>query len=310
MNLRILGSAAGGGFPQWNCNCPNCQGVRRREVNARPRTQSSIAIRGADEHAWTLINASPDILAQLQANPQLQPARSSRDTGIRNVMLTDSQVDHTTGLFMLRENTRPWPLWCTDNVFTDLSHGNPIVQVLQHYCGVNRQRIPVDGDWFTVEAVDDLRWQAIPVPGKPSPYSRRRTAPQPDDAPGDVIALLVEDLRSERRLFYAPGLASIEPHSFELMRNAHCVLVDGTFWTDDEMTRMGVGSKRAADMGHLPQSGEGGMISWLDRLPASTRRVLIHINNTNPMLVEDSPERRVLHDHGIEVAYDGMEIVP
>ena len=305
MHIRILGAAAGGGFPQWNCNCRQCHGVRTQELNAQPRTQSSIAIRGADEWAWTLVNASPDLLAQLQANPQLQPARSYRDTGIRNVILTDSQIDHATGLFMLRENTRPWPLWCTDNVFTDLTQGNPILQVLQHYCGVNRQRIAIDAGWFVVEGIDDLRWQAIPLPGKPSPYSHRRVTPQP----GDVIGLLVENLQTRHRLFYAPGLASIEPHAFELMRSAHCVLVDGTFWTEDEMLVAGVGHKRAADMGHLPQSGEGGMISWLDRLPGSTRRVLIHINTTNPILIEDSPEREILTEHGIEVAYDAMDIV-
>lgn len=305
MNIRILGSAAGGGFPQWNCNCRNCRGVRTGQLNARQRTQSSIAIRGADECAWTLINASPDILTQLYAAAELQPGRSNRDTGIRNVLLTDSQIDHTTGLFMLREHVQPWPVWCTDNVFADLTDGNPILQVLQHYCGVNRRRVAIDGGWFAVDGVEDLRWQAIPIAGKSAPYSRRRGTRER----GDVIALFIEDVRNERRLFYAPALASIEPHVFELMRGADCVLVDGTFWSDDEMLQMGVGRKRAADMGHLPQSGADGMISWLDRLPASTRRVLIHINNTNPVLIEGSPERGVLQAHDIEVAYDGMEII-
>ncbi|GFE85653.1 pyrroloquinoline quinone biosynthesis protein PqqB [Steroidobacter agaridevorans] len=301
MHIRILGAAAGGGFPQWNCNCPNCGGVRREELNARPRTQSSIAIRGADETAWTLVNASPDILAQLHANPQLQPGRAYRDTGIRNIVLTDSQIDHTTGLYMLREATKPWPLWCTDSAFDDLTTANPILQVLRRYCGVDRRRIDVAGEWFAVEGSEDLRWQAIALPGKPPPYSAR--TPQP----GDVIGLLVEDLRTERRLCYAPGVAHIDSGLFELMCSSQCVLVDGTFWTDDELVRLGVSHKRAADMGHLSQTG--GMIKWLDRLPATTRRVLIHINNTNPILVEDSPERALLSSHSIEVAYDGMEIV-
>lgn len=304
MHIRILGSAAGGGFPQWNCNCRNCLGVRRQELNARPRTQSSIAIRGADETAWTLVNASPDILAQLQANPQLQPARANRDTGIRNLVLTDSQIDHTTGLLMLRESPKPWPLWCTDNVFADLTTANPILQVLQRYCGVSRQRIPIaekGNDWFSVEGSDDLRWQALALPGRPPPYSQREARP------GDVIGLVVEDVSTNRRLCYAPGVANIDSWLFEVMSSADCVLVDGTFWTDDELIRLGVSHKRAADMGHLTQSG--GMIGWLDRLPAATRRVLIHINNTNPILVEDSPEREILTSHRIEVAYDGMEIV-
>jgi pyrroloquinoline quinone biosynthesis protein B len=301
MHIRVLGAAAGGGFPQWNCNCRNCAGVRGKALNARPRTQSSIAIRGADETAWTLVNASPDILAQLQANPSLQPARAARDTGIRNIVLTDSQIDHTTGLLMLRENSQPWPLWCTDGVFADLTTTNPILQVLQRYCGVNRQRISVGDEWFAVDGSDDLRWQAIALPGRPPPYS------PPDAQPGDVIGLLVEDLRTERRLCYAPGVASIDSWLFELMYSSHCVLVDGTFWTDDELIQLGVSRKRAADMGHLTQTG--GMIEWLDRLPAATRRVLIHINNTNPILVEDAPERERLNSHRIEVAYDGMEIV-
>lgn len=301
MHVRVLGSAAGGGFPQWNCNCHNCLGVRRKELNARPRTQSSIAIRGADETAWTLVNASPDILAQLQANPQLQPARAYRDTGIRNIVLTDSQIDHTTGLLMLRESPKPWPLWCTDSVFDDLSTANPILQVLQRYCGISRQRIDVADHWFAVEGSEDLRWQAIALPGKPPPYSKR------DAQPGDVIGLIVEDVRTERRLCYAPGVASIDSWLFEVMCSSNCVLIDGTFWTDDELVRLGVSRKHAVDMGHLTQTG--GMIDWLDRLPAATRRVLIHINNTNPILVEDSPERERLNSHHIEVAYDGMEIV-
>jgi pyrroloquinoline quinone biosynthesis protein B len=206
---------------------------------------------------------------------------------------------------MLRENTQPWPVWCTDHVFADLTGGNPILQVLQHYCGVDRRRIPIDGSGFSVDDAEDLRWQAIPIPGKPAPYSPRRESPEP----GDVIALFVEDTRNQRRLLYAPALANVEPHVFELMRAADCVLVDGTFWSEDEMLQMGVGRKRASDMGHLPQSGPEGMIDWLDRLPGATRRILIHINNTNPILVEDSPERRMLQDHDIEVAYDGMEII-
>ena len=305
IEARILGSAAGGGFPQWNCNCANCRGVRTGAVNAWPRTQSSIAIRGRNEFAWALINASPDILAQLHANPDLQPDRTLRDTGIAALVLTDSQVDHTTGLLMLREATRPWPLWCTDSAFAALSDGNPLLNVLQHYCGVSRRRIEVDGDWFAVEGLDDLHWRAIAVGGDAAPYSKRRGAP----VPGDVIALLIEDRQTRRRIFYAPALPSIDADVWEQMKTADCVLVDGTFWSDDEMSRSGVGHKTAAQMSHLPQSGEEGMIAWLDRLPSRTRRVLIHINNTNPILLEDSAQRETLVAHGIEVAYDGMDIV-
>ena len=125
MKIRVLGSAAGGGFPQWNCNCRNCSGVRNGTLRAQARTQSSIAVCGTDAHAWALVNASPDLLAQLQANPVLQPARAARDTAIAAIVLVDGQIDHTTGLFMLRESTRPLPVWCTDKAYADLTRGNP-----------------------------------------------------------------------------------------------------------------------------------------------------------------------------------------
>src|SRR5262249_11418578 len=147
MKIRVLGSAAGGGFPQWNCNCRNCAGLRSGTVRARARTQSSIAVNGADAAAWALVNASPDVLAQLQAHPDLQPARARRDSAIAAIVLVDGQVDHTTGLFMLREAVRPWPVWCTDSAYADLTRGNPILNVLAHYCGVERRRIDLAGDW-------------------------------------------------------------------------------------------------------------------------------------------------------------------
>ena len=130
MKIRVLGSAAGGGFPQWNCNCRNCAGLRNGSLRARARTQSSIAVSGRDLTQWALVNASPDILAQLKANPVLQPARAPRDTAIAAVVLVDAQIDHSTGLFMLRESSRPLEVWCTDPAHEDLTHGNPIFRVL------------------------------------------------------------------------------------------------------------------------------------------------------------------------------------
>jgi pyrroloquinoline quinone biosynthesis protein B len=304
MRLRVLGSAAGGGFPQWNCNCRNCAGVRAGTVRARARTQSSIAVRGADPTAWVLVNASPDVLTQLRAFPDFQPARAPRDSALAGIVLVDGQVDHTAGLFMLREATRPWPLWCTDNVYADLTRGNPILTVLGHYCGVQRRRIGLDGEPFEIGDVPGLRWRAWPIAGKPAPFSPNRERPQR----GDNIALEISDSAGGGTVFYAPGLAAIDDALFARMRAADCVLVDGTFWTDDEMIRLGLSDKRARDMGHLPLAGEGGMLEWLARLPRATRRVLIHINNTNPILDEDSAERRELDRLGIEVAFDGMEI--
>jgi pyrroloquinoline quinone biosynthesis protein B len=304
VKIRVLGSAAGGGFPQWNCNCRNCAGLRSGTVRTRARTQSSIAVTGSAGAEWALVNASPDILAQLQASPALQPGRSIRDSAIAAIVIVDGQVDHTTGLYMLREAVRPWPIWCTDSAYADLTQGNPVLAVLSYYCGVDRHRIDLDGDGFVIDGVDGVRWQALPVAGKPAPYSPNRESP----VPGDNIALVMADDVSGRAAFYAPGLGAIDERVWRSMQAAACVLVDGTFWTDDEMVRLGISRKHAREIGHLPQSGAGGMLEWLERLPAATRKILIHVNNTNPILDEASAERAELERRGIEVAFDGMEI--
>ena len=303
MKIRVLGSAAGGGFPQWNCNCRNCAGVRAGTFQGSARTQSSIAVTGRNGPASVLVNASPDILIQLQRTPDLQPNRSLRDTAIAAIILVDGQVDHTTGLYMLRESVRPWPIWCTDSTCADLTRGNPVFGVLAHFCGVDRRRIELDGE-FAVETVEHVRWRGLPVASKPAPYSPNRDSP----VSGDNLALVITDEISGRSVVYAPGLAAIDERLWEAMRAASCVLVDGTFWTDDEMIRLGISRKRARDIGHLPQSGAGGMLEWLDRLSSSTRKVLIHINNTNPILDEASAESADLRKRGVEVAHDGMEI--
>jgi pyrroloquinoline quinone biosynthesis protein B len=298
----VLGAAAGGGFPQWNCNCPNCRGLRDGTLPARARTQSSIAV-SADGVEWALINASPDLLAQIKAFPALQPARAIRDTGIRAIVLVDAQIDHTTGLLMLREG-KPLEVWCTDTVREDLTTGNPLFRILEHYCGVHWRRLPIeDGSRFAIEGLPALSFAAVPLASKAPPYSPHRDDPHE----GDNVGLHVTDLRSGRSLFYAPGLAEIGPRVAACLRAAEAVMVDGTFWSDDEMIRLGISAKRARDIGHLPQSGAGGMIEVLGPLRAA-RKILIHINNTNPILNEASPERARLDAAGIEVAYDGMEL--
>jgi pyrroloquinoline quinone biosynthesis protein B len=215
----------------------------------------------------------------------------------------DAQIDHTTGLFMLREG-QPLEVYCTEMAREDLTTGNPVFDILQHYCGIHWHGVPIDRDArFSVIGAGDLSFTATPVASKPPPYSPHRDRPRQ----GDNIGMRIVDPGTGRSLFYAPGLVEIEAHIRPFLEQADCVLVDGTFWTDDEMIRLGVSKKRARDIGHLPQSGAGGMIEALKPLKAS-RKVLIHINNTNPILNEDSPERRELEGLGIEVAYDGMDI--
>lgn len=307
MKILVLGSAAGGGFPQWNCNCPNCAGVRQQNIRAIPRTQSSIAI-SADGIQWLLVNASPDILKQIQANPALQPARAIRDTGIKSVILMDAQIDHVTGLLMLRESGTPLPLYCTQPVWNDLNTGLPLVPVLSHYCGVEHRPISVDDNAFGpalhVPGMQDISITPFPLSSKAPPYSPNRNNPQT----GDNIGLLITNEKTGKSAFYAPGLGQIEPLVLEAMNRADCVLVDGTVWTEDEMIQRGLSKKTAAEMGHLPQSGPQGMISVLDSLGNNKRKILIHINNSNPILNQDSDEAAVLQRHAIEIAVDGMEI--
>lgn len=303
MRIRVLGSGAGGGFPQWNCNCPNCDGVRKGTIKAKTRTQSSIAV-SSDNTNWVLFNASPDILTQFRSFPELQPARAIRDTAVRAVILMDAQIDHTTGLLMLREGKTPLELYCTDMAYEDLTTGNPLLKILEHYCGVNWHKVPTQANnKFDVIGIDGLEFTAVPLSSKAPPYSPHRNDPHE----GDNIGMRIIDKRSGKNLFYAPGLGQIETHVKPFLEEADCLLVDGTCWTNDEMAALGIANKMSLDMGHLPQSGSGGMMEVLRPLKAN-RKILIHINNTNPILREDSAERRQLEAEKIEVSYDGMDI--
>ncbi len=308
MKILVLGSGAGGGFPQWNCNCRLCAGHRDGEVPASARTQSSIAV-SADGDAWVLLNASPDIGQQIRTLPALRPRHGLRDTPIKAVVLMDAQIDHVTGLLGLREGPCI-DLYATPCVFEDLTTGLPLLNVLEHYCGTRWHMLPVAGERafapFEIDGFPTLRFTAIAIPGKAPPYSPHRR----EQMVGDNIALLVEDLRDGRRLFYSPGLAEVGHDEMRWMQGADCLLVDGTFWDEHEMRDAGLSAARASEMGHLPQSRDGerpGMIDMLQAAGAS-RKVLIHINNSNPILDESSEQRRTLAAHGIEVAYDGMEI--
>jgi pyrroloquinoline quinone biosynthesis protein B len=303
LKIRVLGSAAGGGFPQWNCNCFNCDGLRKGTISATARTQSSIAVSENDSD-WVLINASPDILAQIRANPALQPARAVRDTGIGAVLLMDAQIDHVTGLLMLRERGQPLPLYATEQVLADLAQALPITRVLGHYCGVDPHPISIAGDALTIAPLHATTFQPVPLLSKAPPYSPHRDDPHP----GDNIGLVIRNQDTGARLFYAPGLGEMTAAVEAAMRAADVLLVDGTCWSDDEMLALGLSKKTARMMGHLAQSGPGGMIEILDAMPAR-RKILIHINNSNPILRDDSPQRAILAQHGIEVATDGMEII-
>jgi len=302
MRIVVLGSGAGGGFPQWNCNCPNCRGLREGKVRARPRTQSSLAVTDGGA-GWLLVNASPDLRAQIEGCPALQPARAVRDTAIAAVLLVDAQIDHATGLMTLREHRARLQVHCTPSVHADLTTGYPLLRVLESYCGVDWHPIDAIAERpFGIAGLPGLELVPLPIPGEAPPYSPRRGHAAPDD----TIGLTFVDRASGRRCFYAPGLGAWNDGIRAAARAADCVLVDGTLWQDDELLSRGASAKTGREMGHLAQSGRGGMVDELAALPG--RRILIHINNTNPILDEDSPERARLDALGIEVAFDGMEI--
>lgn len=277
--------------------------MRKGTIQAESRTQSSIAV-SDDGVDWLLVNASPDVLMQIRATPALQPARAVRDTGIAAVLLMDAQIDHVTGLLMLRERGSPLPLYATQEVLADLSQALPLTRVLGHYCGVDARPLALDGAALSIAPLQSTTLLPIPLLSKAPPYSSHREDPHP----GDNIGLMLHDAASGARVFYAPGLGHMTDAVEEAMRQADVLLVDGTCWSDAEMITLGLSKKTAHMMGHLPQSGPGGMIEVLDRMPAR-RKILIHINNSNPILREDSPERAELAAHGIEVAFDGMEII-
>ncbi len=302
MKIRVLGSGAGGGFPQWNCNCHNCHRLRHHEMNGTARTQSSIAV-SSDDRNWLLFNTSPDIRAQLESFPAIQPQEGVRDTGIKAILLIDSQIDHSTGMLMLREG-KPLQVYCTEMVRQDLSTGFPLFKMLEDYCSIEHHPVPLDGDSFTIPSIDDLRFYSHSLKSKAPPYSPHRHDPHD----GDNIGVVIEQISTGKKVYYAPGLGEIEPHVMSAMQEADCLLVDGTFWTDDEMGQQGISPKKAREIGHLPQSGPGGMIEVLSGVP-ETRKILIHINNTNPILDDDSGQRKQLAEEGIEVACDGMEII-
>jgi pyrroloquinoline quinone biosynthesis protein B len=303
MQILILGSAAGGGFPQWNCHCSNCKGLRSGTIKARSRTQSSIAVSN-DGKNWALINASPDIRQQINQSPQLWPEHGARGTNIRGAILTDSQIDHTTGLITLREGL-PIDVYCTDVVFDDLSSAFPLFGMLKHWHGgltfkpIGHQQ----SDVFNVNGVDGIEFIPVAIESNAPPYSKYRDKV----VAGNNIGLKIIDKTSGKYLFYLPGIVESTPEVEKILTHASCVLIDGTLWLDDEMIAQGLGSKLGSQMGHMPVNGDFGTVALLNKFNID-RKILIHINNTNPILNEESEQHQFVLDSGIEIAVDGMEI--
>jgi pyrroloquinoline quinone biosynthesis protein B len=307
MRVIVLGSAAGGGFPQWNCNCGNCRRARANDPNAIARTQSSLAVSANGAH-WCLLNASPDLRQQLERTPALHPRGGVRDNPIAGVVLTNADVDHVAGLLSLRES-QPFVLYATRRVLAVLA-GNPVFDVLRRDIVA---RVPLDLDGETVLTAPDttpsgLAVEPFAVPGKVALYLESFSAgPGFGTTAEDTIGLKVREQDSGSFFYYMPACARLSEDIAHRLADAPLVFFDGTTWTDDEMLSSGAGVKTAGRMGHMSVSGANGSLAAFASL-AVRRKIFIHINNTNPMLLGDSPERRIAEAAGWEISFDGMEV--
>ena len=307
MNILVLGSAAGGGFPQWNCNCENCRRARSGDPAALPRTQSSIAV-GAGDGRWFVLNASPDLRQQINRFPALHPTEGRRHSPIAGVVLTNADVDHVAGLLTLREG-QPLTVYGSRRVHETLA-ANSVFNVLNRDV-VRRHELELERETdlcYPDGAAAGIAIEAFPVPGKVALYLEDPTAGSNfGTVAEDTIGLRVIDRATGRWFFYVPGCASMPDDLARRLDGASLVLFDGTTWTDDEMQATGVGVKTGQRMGHMCMNGAAGSIAAFAPL-AVERKVFIHINNTNPVLLSDTPERARAEAAGWDIAYDGMEI--
>lgn len=291
----VLGSAAGGAFPQWNCRCPVCALAWAGDSRVRPRTQAGLAISAGDGR-WTLLNAAPELLQQIRATPALHPAQGLRGSPIDAVVLTGGEIDQIAGLLSLREST-PFALYATPSSHAAVA-GNAMFGAMSRMT----RRAVNPGELFMLAGGIEAR--LFTVPGKVPLYLE---GDDPELGTESAANVGIEVSRDGARLVFVPGAAAVTPAMRERFDGADAVLFDGTLFTDDEMIRSGTGQKTGRRMGHMPIDGGDGTLAALAELRA--RRILIHINNTNPILVDGSPERRKAEAAGWQVAEDGMEIV-
>jgi pyrroloquinoline quinone biosynthesis protein B len=310
MRVKVLGSAAGGGFPQWNCACPNCRRLRQGTLRGKARTQAQIAIT-ANGEAWYMLNASPDLRVQVEGTPELQPKREPRDTPIAGVVLTSGDLDHVLGLLLLRE-FQPMCVYGTPSLRKLLTEENAVFRML--FSGQRgfewRDLLPGQKTELCDVAgrKSGVIVEPIPLFGNYPRYHDRRIVPMfPSDEAVLGVAIQTRDEQGNpapRRMIYAPGLAQLDETTLHAFDTADLLFVDGTFWSEDELCA--AAGRTASDMGHLPISGASGTLKELAELK-TPRKIFIHINNTNPILDEDSLEHQQVRGAGWEIAEDGME---
>ena len=292
----VLGSAAGGGFPQWNCCCAVCRLAWAGDTRVRSRTQASLAV-SADGDNWVLINASPDLRQQLRQSPALHP-RGTRGSPIKAVVLTGAEIDQVAGLLSMRER-EPFTIYATAATLAALA-GNTLFDALAPDLVTRRALVPGE----TVPLPGGLQAQLFTVPGKVPLYLEGEN---PETASETAANVGVEISAGDARILFIPGAAAVTAAMRERMARADVVFFDGTLYRDDEMIASGTGAKTGRRMGHMPIDGDDGTLAALAEIPA--RRIFLHINNTNPILIDGSPERAAVERMGWEVAEDGMEVV-
>jgi len=300
MLVKVLGAAAGGAFPQWNCACQQCQRLRLGTFAGQPLTQAQVAV-SQDGVAWTLLNASPDLRIQIEATRELWPAGNSLQSPIQSVVITAAEADTVAGLLSLRE-FQPLDIYATRSVLRILREDNSLFALLD--------RVPRQAVWKEIQpdaafSAGDLKFQPFSLPGGFPGFVRaaRKSELDPREA---VVGLLIES-PTGARLAYLPGVANVEESWREWLDECDVLLFDGTFWTEDELCRVRGGGKPASAMGHLPLSGPCGSLAALRDIKCA-RKIFFHINNTNPILDESSAAFAEVRDAGWEVARDGMEI--
>jgi pyrroloquinoline quinone biosynthesis protein B len=302
MYVRLLGTAAGGGFPQWNCNCTHCRGMRSGLLRAQPRTQSCVAISG-DNKRWFLLNASPDLRLQIEAfGPLAPPADALRGTAIAATFLTDADLDHTLGLFLLREGLQQ-TIYATATVRNALTEGLSLLPVLSHYCHVEWYEPSLECAplLYADGSSSGLLYSAFPLPDKPPRYMDHTVG----HTGGDRLGYRFIDAMTGGRLLFMPGISAFDASVLAQVYDCDALLLDGTFWNEYEMQIMVGGTSSATQMGHLPVGGPEGSLAHIAHLDIP-RKIYVHINNTNPMLIEDSPEHAAVVAAGVEVGWDGL----
>jgi pyrroloquinoline quinone biosynthesis protein B len=299
MQIILLGTAAGGGFPQWNCWCPSCRVARLEPGRALARTQSSAAV-SADGRRWFLLNASPDVREQLAHLP-IEPPAGPRYVPVAGVVATDAELDHTLGIMLLREGRR-LRLYLTCAVRQVLERDSRILPVTRAFAEVEVIELSPQGGPVPLAypdgAASGLSVETFPVPAGPPRFAS-------EELPGHTVGLVLRDAATSGSCAFVPGCGGLDDGLLGRLDAVSLALFDGTFWTDDELIRLGIGDRTARQMDHLPISGPGGSLERLARL-RTPHRVYTHINNTNPILIEDSPERALVEEQGLVVGMDGM----